>query len=101
MVANSPVTAEWIDALLQVNELEQQLALLRSAHLLDSEGLLQVLDQAMPRARSHPAQARQLAAICAQAAKEANAPVIVPRAKYLQAQTFAINGDFNSAGAEC
>ena len=97
MVANSPVNAEWIDALLQVPALEQRLALLRSAHLLHAEGLSQVLDQAMQRARSDPAQARQLAAMCAEAAEEANAPVIVPRATYIRAQTHAINGDFNTA----
>src|SRR5688572_15618906 len=97
MVANSPGTAEWIDELLQVPALEQQLALLRSAHLLHAEGLSQLLDQAMQRARSNPAQARQLAVMCAEAAEEANAPVIVPRATYLQAQTHAINGEFNTA----
>ena len=97
MVANSPVTAEWIDALLQMPALEQQLECLRSAHLLNAEGLSQVLDQAMQRARSDPAQARQLAVLCAEAAEEANAPVIVPRAMYLRAQTHAINGDFNTA----
>jgi CHAT domain-containing protein/Tfp pilus assembly protein PilF len=97
MVTNSPVTAEWIDALLQLPALEQQLAFLRSAHLLHAEGLSQLLDQAMQRARSDPAQARQLAALCAEAAEEANAPVIVPRSMYLRAQTHAINGEFNSA----
>ena len=97
MVANSSVTAEWIEALLQLPSLEQQLECLRSAHLLDADGLSQVLDQAMQRARSNPAQARQLATICAQAAEEANAPVIVPRSTYLRAQTHAINGEFNTA----
>jgi CHAT domain-containing protein len=97
MVTNSPVTAEWIDELLQVPTLGQQLALLRSAHLLQVEGLSQLLDQAMQRARSNPEQARQLAAMCAEAAEEANAPVIVPRSTYLRAQTHAINGDFNTA----
>ena len=97
MVANSPVTAQWIDVLLQVPSLEQQLALLRSAHLLNAEGLSQLLDQAMQRARSDPTQARQLAAMCAEAAPEANAPVIVPRSMYLRAQTHAINGEFNAA----
>ncbi len=79
MVANSPVTAEWIDALLQLPALEQQLALLRSAHLLHAEGLSQLLDEGMQRARSDPGQARQLAVICAEVAEEANAPAIVPR----------------------
>lgn len=97
MVANSPVTAEWIDTLLQLPALEQQLALLRSTDLLHIEGLSQVLDQAMQRARSDPTQARQIAVICAEAAEEANAPVIVPRAAYLRAQTHAINGEFNTA----
>jgi CHAT domain-containing protein len=97
MVANSLITAEWIDALLQVSTLEQQLALLRSAHLLHAEGLSQLLDEAMQRARSDPAQARQLAALCAEVAEEANAPVIVPRSMYLRAQTHAINGEFNTA----
>src|SRR5919109_5329413 len=97
MTTNSPVTAEWIDALLQVPALEQQVECLRSAHLLHAEGLSEVLDQAMQRARSDPAQARQLAVVCAQAAEEANAPVIVPRATYLRAQTYAINGDFSTA----
>ncbi len=97
MVANSTVTAEWIDALLQVPVLEQQLARLRSADLLHFEGLSQILDQAMQRARSDPAQARQLAALCAAAAEEANAPIVVPRATYLRAQTHAINGEFNTA----
>jgi CHAT domain-containing protein/tetratricopeptide (TPR) repeat protein len=97
MVANSSVTAEWTDALLQVPTLEQQLAHLRSAHLLHAEGLSELLDQAMQRARSDPAQARQLAAMCAEAAEEAKAPVIVPRATYLQAQTYAINGEFDAA----
>ena len=97
MVANRSVTAEWIDALLQLSALEQQLAFLRSAHLLDAEGLSQLLDQAMRLARSDPGQARQLAVICAEAAGEANAPVIVPRSAYLRAQTHAINGDFITA----
>ena len=73
MVTNSPATAEWIEALLQLPSLEQQLAFLRSAHLLHAEGLSQLLDQAMRLARSDPGQARQLAAICAEAAGEANA----------------------------
>ena len=47
MVDNALVTDEWIDALLRLPSLEQQLAFLRSAHLLHAEGLSQLLDQAM------------------------------------------------------
>jgi len=97
MATDTLVTAEWIDALLQLPALEQQLAFLRSAHLLHTEGLSQLLDQAMRLARSDPGKARQLAAICAEAAGEANAPAIVPRSAYLRAQTHAINGEFNIA----
>jgi len=97
MVDNSLVTDEWIDALLRLPSLEQQLAFLRSARLLHAEGLSQLLDQAMRLARSDPGQARQLAAVCAEAAGEANAPAIAPRAAYLRAQTHAINGEFNTA----
>jgi CHAT domain-containing protein/tetratricopeptide (TPR) repeat protein len=97
MATDTLVTDEWIDALLRLPSLEQQLAFLRSAHLLHAEGLSQLLDQAMRLARSDPGQARQLAVICAEAAGEANAPAIAPRAAYLRAQTHAINGEFNTA----
>ncbi len=97
MAAKSPVTAEWIDALLQLPTLEERLLLLRSAQLLNSEGLSQLLDQTMQMARSDPGQARRLAIVCAEAADEANAPVIVPRSTYIRAQTYAINGEFNTA----
>jgi CHAT domain-containing protein/Tfp pilus assembly protein PilF len=97
MATDTLVTAEWIDALLRLPSHEQQLAFLRSAQLLHAEGLSQLLDQAMRLARSDPGKARQLAGICAEAAGEANAPLIVPRAAYLRAQTHAINGEFNTA----
>ena len=89
MVPNSPVTAEWIDALLRVPAPEQQLERLRTAHLIDADGLSQVLDQAMQRARSDPAQARQLAILCAEAAEEANAPIIGVNNRDLR--TFAVD----------
>ena len=97
MAAKSPVTAEWIDNLLQSPRLEERLSLLRSAQLLNGEGLSQLLDQTMQMARSNPGQARRLAVVCAEAADEANAPVIVPRSTYFRAQTYAINGEFNTA----
>lgn len=97
MVAETLVTAERVDALLELPAQEQQLEFLQSAQLLQAEGLSQLLDQAMQLARSDPGKARQLASICAQFAEQANAPVIVPRAAYLRAQTHAINGEFNAA----
>jgi CHAT domain-containing protein len=97
MATDTLPTAEWIDALLSFPSPEQQLAFLRSADLLQADGLSQLLDQAMQLARSNPGKARQLAALCAEAAEQANAPAIVPRSAYLRAQTYAINGDFNTA----
>lgn len=97
MATKSPVTAEWIDTLLHSPTLEERLLLLRSAQLLDGEGLSQLLDQAMQMARSDPGQARRLAIVCAEAADEANAPVIAPRSMYIRAQTYAANGEFNTA----
>ena len=97
MATKSPVTAEWIDTLLQSPALEQRLSLLRSAQLLDGDGLSQLLDQAMQMARSDPGKARRLAIVCAEAADEANAPIIAPRSMYIRAQTYAANGEFNTA----
>ena len=97
MAANAPVTAEWIDSLLQLPSPEEHLALLQAANLLDANGLSQLLDQAMRLARSDPGKARHLATICAEAAEGASAPAIVPRSTYLRAQTHAINGEFDTA----
>lgn len=97
MAAKSPTTAEWIESLLQSPARDERLSLLRSAQLLDPTGLSQLLDQAMQLARSDPGQARRLAIICAEAADDANAPVIVPRSMYIRAQTYAANGEFDTA----
>ena len=69
MVPNTLVTAEWIDALLRLPVLAQQVAYLQSADLLDAEGLSQLLDEAMKLVRSNPGKARQLAIICAEAGR--------------------------------
>jgi CHAT domain-containing protein/Tfp pilus assembly protein PilF len=97
MAANSPATAAWIETLLQSPTLPERLSLLRSAQLLNREGLSQLLDQAMQMARSDPGQARRLAIVCAEAAADADAPIIVPRSMYLRAQTYAANGEFDKA----
>lgn len=97
MTTKSPVTAEWIDTLLQSPALEERLSMLRDAQLLSREGLSQLLDQAMQIARRDPGQARRLAIVCAETADEANAPVIVPRSMYIRAQTYAANGEFDTA----
>ncbi len=96
-IASAPITAEWIEELLQLPTLEQQSSFLRSANWFHAEGLSHLLEQAMWLTRSDPGKARQLTMICANAAKPAAAPAILPRATYLRAQTYAINGEFNAA----
>jgi len=96
-VSSAPVTAEWIEELLGLPTPEQQSSFLQSANVFHAEGLSQLLDQAMRLARSDPGRARQLTIICANAAEPASAPIILPRATYLRAQTHAINGEFNTA----
>jgi CHAT domain-containing protein len=97
MANNTLVTAEWIDELVGLSAPEQQLSFLQSAQMLHTPGLSQLLEQAMRLARSDPGKARQLTLICANASGPAAAPSILPRATYLRAQTYAINGDFNTA----
>lgn len=87
----------WLEELLRLPSSEQQLNYLRSAKLLNAEGLSQLLDQAMRLARSDPGKARQLTLICSFAAQPASAPAITPRATYVRAQTHAIAGDFTTA----
>jgi CHAT domain-containing protein len=97
MTGDAPPTADLIDRLLAADLPAERLAALEAAGLCNASGLGQLLDQAMRLARSDPGQARQLAAICAEAAGPARAPAIFPRAAYLRAQAHAINGEFSTA----
>jgi hypothetical protein len=74
-----------------------QSALLEKADLLDPEGLSRLLDFARQAVGNHPAQAGQLAMLCADVAEVADALAIVPQATYLRAQAHAINGEFAQA----
>ena len=65
--------------------------------MLSAEGLAQVLDEAERKVGDDPGQARELALLCADLAREAGAPAIAPRATYLLAQTHAINAEFDLA----
>jgi CHAT domain-containing protein len=72
---------------------------LEKADLLDPEGLSRLLDFARQAVGNHPAQAGQLAMLCADVAEVADALAIVPQATYLRAQAHAINGEFSQASA--
>ena len=76
---------------------EKRRAFLDEAELLDAEGLSLLLEEAHKLAGSDPGQARRLAGLCAAFAVEAGAPQLVPKADYLQAQTYAANGELKAA----
>lgn len=97
-MSNSETLAEdWLDELFDLPDAERRLAFLQDAHLLQIDGLSRLLEQAMQYARADPGKARFLASLCAEAAHAADAPQIVPRALYVRAQTYALNGEFAPA----
>src|SRR5687768_13348319 len=86
-----------MDTLLDLPEADARESALRAAGLWDAAGLGQLLEAAQRLARSDPRKARQAAGLVAEAAEPAGAPGLYPRAAYLRAQTFAINGEFAPA----
>jgi CHAT domain-containing protein len=98
-MASEQITPQFVTDLLMQPSTETQAALLEKAGLLNSEGLSRLLGFARQAIGNHPAQAGQLAMLCANAAEAADAPAIVPQATYLRAQTHAINGEFSQASA--
>jgi CHAT domain-containing protein/tetratricopeptide (TPR) repeat protein len=96
-VSAAEIDTDLTERLFALTSLEEQIALLDAANLLTAAGLSRLLDQAMQLARSAPARARQLTILCAAAAESAAAPAIVPRARYIQAQTYALNGELQTA----
>jgi hypothetical protein len=76
--------------------LEQWSAYLHTAHLLNADGLDQLLDLAERLVRTDPGKAHRLAALCADVADRAAAPAAMPRAAYVRTQTYNANGEFNA-----
>ncbi|CAA9443714.1 MAG: hypothetical protein AVDCRST_MAG37-1612 [uncultured Rubrobacteraceae bacterium] len=91
------VVARCVDEVLAGLTLEGRSSVLRSANLLNAEGLARLLDFANRLVYSDPGKAEQLAALCADLADRAGAPTAPPRASYIRAQTHAANGDFEAA----
>ncbi|HEU4492648.1 MAG TPA: CHAT domain-containing protein [Rubrobacteraceae bacterium] len=96
-VSDHKVDAGFLEELLALPTLEQRSAFLRTAGLLNAEGLEQLLDLADRLVHSDPGQAHRLAALCADLADRAAAPTAVPRASYIRGQTHAANGELGSA----
>ncbi|HZC84561.1 MAG TPA: tetratricopeptide repeat protein, partial [Rubrobacter sp.] len=96
-VSDHKVDAGFLEELLALPTLEQRSAFLRTAGLLNAEGLEQLLDLADRLVRSDPGQAHRLAALCADLADLAAAPTAVPRASYIRTQTYQANGELGAA----
>ena len=94
---DAPLSLEWIEELLSRPTVKEQSLLLRAAGLAGATGLAHLLDQTEQLVQRNPEQARQLAALCEQLAPCQHADVLVPRARYLRAQTHAIRGELDEA----
>jgi CHAT domain-containing protein/tetratricopeptide (TPR) repeat protein len=97
VVSDQNVDARCVDELLALSTLEQRASLLRSADLLNAEGLDRLLDFAERVVSNDPGKAQRLAELCASLAGAATAPTVVPRANYVAVQTRFINGEFGAA----
>lgn len=91
------ITPDLVASLLALPAGDTQINYLHSANLFNAAGLTELVDYAANIAGSHPAQAQQLASICATTAVSPIAPNLIPRATYIQAQTYAIHGQFTQA----
>ena len=96
-VSDHKVDAGFLVELLALPTLERRSAFLRTAGLLNVEGLEQLLDLADRLVRSDPGQAHRLAALCADLSDRAAAPAAVPRASYIRTQTYQANGELGAA----
>jgi len=85
-----------VDELFALPTLEQRLAFLHAAHLLNADGLERLLDIAERLAHTDPGKAHRLAALCADVADRAAAPA-VPRASYIRGQAYYLNGELDAA----
>lgn len=86
-----------IERLLAPASAEARAAILDSHGLRTAGGLGALLDRAAQLVTSDPGKGRQLAAIAAEAAGDANLPVARSRAHYLMAQAHASNAEFDAA----
>lgn len=93
----APLSAPWLAQLLALPTAAAQVAQLRADQFLTVNGLTELLDYAENLAQRNPGQMRQIAALCEEAAQQADAPTLVPRALYLRAQSHAINGELKLA----
>jgi CHAT domain-containing protein/tetratricopeptide (TPR) repeat protein len=92
------LTPALLDELLAISTPAAQTAYLQAAGLCNKSGLSALLDAAERLAGDDPDCSHRLAETVEHVAGRLDAPALLPRAAYLQAQTFAIKGDFGHAG---
>ena len=97
MSTNNGIEPSFVDELLSLQTREQQTVVLSDSGLLNADGLDRLLDVAERLIRDDPGKAQLLANLCVEMADGAAAPAAVPRANYIQVQTFFANGEFDTA----
>ncbi len=96
-MADFSITDTFVAELLALPSYAQRMARLVANHLVDEAGLDSLLAHAEQSVRHDPLQARALAQLCEQVATQVSAPPLAARATYLQAQTYALRGDAQTA----
>lgn len=94
MPSDPGIDRDLAERLLDLPDAERRTDLLREAGSLNAEGLDRLLDVAEEFLGDDPGKARRLAEFCAETADLAAAPAAVPRASYIRAGTYGINGQF-------
>jgi tetratricopeptide (TPR) repeat protein len=96
-VYDHKIDAGFLEELLALPTLGQRSAFLRTADLLNAEGLERLLDFADRLIHIDPGKAQRLAALCADLADLVGAPSAAPRASYIRGQTYFANGELGAA----
>lgn len=96
-VPEGKITPGFVEFLLARPTPRGRLAALRTANLLDANGLDQLLGAANDLVYSDPSKAQRLAELCANAAEVVDLPAAAARSAYIRLQTHFIIGEFDAA----
>ena len=96
-VPEGKITPGFVEFLLARPTPRGRLAALRTANLLDANGLDQLLGAANDLVYSDPSKAQRLAELCANAADVVDLPAAAARSAYIRLQTHFIIGEFDAA----
>src|SRR5829696_5709547 len=96
-IPEGKITPGFVEFLLARPTPRGRLAALRSANLLDANGLDQLLGAANDLVQSDPGKAHRLAELCANAAVVVDLPAAAARSAYIRLQTHFAKGEFDAA----